>query len=413
MSVHGLLLVLPLLGPTPRVGSVEARQDDAAPQRIEGRAAALARRMASAPTAEPGAWNGWRDAPVPPDYGAALEAYRADDLVATWALALDCLQRHPDHPAALSLAGGVAFRLRRYEDAILAYERFLVHAPESLGRTRHLGHALYSVGRYGEARAHYGRMLDEDEAGRALRDGARRAVHLGRALAEWRTGDPEAALAFLDKVLAEEPLSADAWTWRATIAFDEEELEAALADARRARGLAPYDPRPAFLLARVLDELAAEGDETGSIAAEAARVRQEFERLAAVDARSRELEARLVLEPRDAELRRELLGLRESVGNPRGVLREAAALARWAAGDATSQRLVLAALERHGRSESATAHAGLLERRFADDVEMLRTLAAFYGRAGDTQAQLRCGARAAALGAAEKDGESTGGDGGR
>lgn len=400
-----------------------ARQSEAA-QAESPRATAipsearLARTMAELPRAEAGAWVGWHAAPVPPLYLAALEAYRAEDLMRTWNLVCDTLERAPDHPAALSLAGGVAFRLRRYGDTVVAFERFLVHAPEEVARTRHLGHAYHSLGRHDEARVHYERVLAAPD----LESKARQEARLGHALACYRGGDSDAARRDLDGLLELNPGDSEVLTWRATVAFDDEELALAITLAERAASRAPFDPRPVYLLARARGELLAildedfaglPQDDAGRVrdveltaereALRAAVVRDEtrFAQLAAIDVRSRELEAELTLTPGNHAARRELARLNSAIGDSHGALKQAAYLARTAAEDGESQLVVLELLVAHGRPESATAHATLLEAAFDEDPSVLERLALFYAERGDLQSRLRVGARAAQLRARE------------
>lgn len=397
--------------PAPRAAPQAPSQD---PTTAEGIRCALGRRVESLPRAPQGAWEGWQSRPVPEAYGAALAAYRKEDLGATWALALACLDAAPDHPAALSLVGGVAFRLRRHGDASEAFERFLVHAPEDVARTRHLGHAYHSVGRHAEARAHYERVLSAPDVTPA----AAREARFGRALAAYRLGDDRAARADLDAVLAEAPEDVEALTWLATLDFEDEALPSALALAARAEALAPFDPRPAYITARALAEqcaaraptpdgpapqFGAEGDGAGTEREDAARARaateaqRRFARLAAVDSRSRDLQATLLLAPHDVAGRVALAQLRLSVGDAREALAQAAFLAAHARTHAHAQVTVLDVLEQCGRTRPASAHAAQLEASFDGDAEVLDALSRFHARRGDRAGQLRCGARAAEL----------------
>jgi tetratricopeptide (TPR) repeat protein len=391
--------------------------------------AALARTVASLPRADVGTWTDWRTRPMPEAYLAALEAYRIDDLVLAWRFAFDCLEAEPDHPASLSLVGGLAFRFRRHQDAIDAFERFLQHAPDEVARTRHLGHAYHGLGRHADARAHYARVL----AALDVTPSAAREARFGLALAAYRVGDVESARTELDRVLADTPDDIEALTWRATIAFEDEELGPAQALAERAATLAPFDPKPLFLLARVLSEQLVElelasplgappsGSESPAAAeAEAERVRvlaehttkleatrARFALLAAADARSRELEATLTLDAQDVGARMELARLRAAIGDGSGALRQAALLARVGPARHDAQIVVLEVLAAHGRPASADAHAQLLEATFGRDpmaaesnraaIEVFEALERFHAQRGDVQARLRTGARAAEL----------------
>ncbi len=360
--------------------------------------AALQRTAASLPRAELGRWEGWRTQPLPPLYQAALEAYRRDDLAATWRLVFDCLEGAPDHPPSLSLLGGVAFRLKRHEDSLVAFERFLAHAPEEVARTRHLGHAYHGLGRYADARAHYLRVL----ASPGLGEDAAREARFGLAISAYRTGDFAAAREALTETLVLAPDDVEALTWRAQLDFEEERLEEARAAAERATLLAPFEPRPWFLLARILTEelaiLEPDASEARTALAErAAEAERRFAFLAAVDTRTRDLEATLALAAGDVTARITLAKLRADVGDARGALRQAALLARTARGDRSAELAVLDILERFGNPTTATAVAERLERDFDRDPEVQEALSAFHARRGDIQGQLRTGARAAEL----------------
>jgi hypothetical protein len=241
-------------------------------------------------------------------------------------------------------------------------------------------------------------------------------------------------------LLADSPNDAEALTWRATLAFEDEDLPVARWAAARAAELAPFDPKPAFVLARVLTEQLAElqleatgraslaEDDTERTAAAAAQralaehsqlleaTRARFALLAAVDSRTRNLEATLALDVRDVATRVELARLRASIGDERGALRQAAALARGAPERADAQIVVLEVLAAHGRRASVDAHARLLEERFGsvnpagvdahgqpravplrDVIAVLEALERFHAQRGDVQARLRTGARAAEL----------------
>ena len=281
----------------------------AAPQ--EGRPArldALGRPVADLPRAPLGSWAGrWEDparwpAEVEPAYRALLRADLVEgDLVLAFVRARALLAEQPDFPPALFELGVLAFRLQRYGDAVEALRRFLEVAPGEVGRTRALGHALYSLGRYEEALAHY-------EAVCAARPDDR-AASLGHALALWRVGELEAALASLERLTGEDPGDGEALYWRARILLDEDRGEDAelLAAARRARALLPFDPRAAHLAAQV-EALLGDPD--------AARAAGERARsLGEAAARRRTLEAELWLAPADPTTLGELERLELSIGD--------------------------------------------------------------------------------------------------
>lgn len=268
---------------------------------------ALLLRVADLPRAAE-AWTGrWEDPAAWPDerrraYGECLRLDTVDgDLVGAFGALLALLEREPGLPPALHQLGVVSFRLRRHGDGVEAFERFLAQAPEHVGRTRALGHCLYGLGRYEEAVAHYARVLaarpDDVEA------------RFGRALALHRVGDLGASLGALDEVLERDPDHADAAYWRARLRFDEElgDDEATLDDARRAADLAPFDPRPAHLIAEILVVLGRPED--------SARARAHAEELARVAQQRRALDERLLVDPGDITLLEARAAAARSVGD--------------------------------------------------------------------------------------------------
>lgn len=289
----------------------------AAVQEPDPRSAALARGLDELPRAEAGTWeerwtpDAWGEG-LRAAYGGALGAYQAGDPALALHRLQALLEAHPGCPAALHLYGVTAFRLRRMEDARAAMERFLVHGPEHVGRTRILGHALYELGQHGAARAHYARVLtaapDDVEA------------RFGDALAAWRLGEEDEARAALERVLAARPTHADAAYWAARMAWeaDDGEAEAWLERVDRAQALAPRDPRVLYLRCQVLLDL-------GRVE-EAAEARARFERLDPLVRALRVLDEQLALAPRDVELLRRRLQLLGALGDKAAVQRTQARL---------------------------------------------------------------------------------------
>ena len=118
----------------------------------------------SLPVAEEGRWADWSPrTPVSDDHrvllGAGMAAYGARDYPRALDALYDLLELEPDFPPALYQASTASFRLRRYGDCIELLERFVRVVPREVGATQALGHSLYSLGRYEEARAHYERVL--------------------------------------------------------------------------------------------------------------------------------------------------------------------------------------------------------------------------------------------------------------
>ncbi|MDA1264505.1 MAG: tetratricopeptide repeat protein [Planctomycetota bacterium] len=275
------------------------------------RSAALARTPASLPVTGEDTWRGrWEDLDALPDdlkveYGRAVHAYRAGDL----ALALHHLQvsleAHPEFPAALHQLGIVYFRLRRNTDAGRAMTRFLVHAPEHVGRTRVLGHALYGLGDHELARDHYSRVLAANSADLEAR--------FGQALANWRLGQDDAARAGFEAVLAANPNHGEAAYWLARWLVDTEHgrPEEWLAAAENARKLAPFDPRPAYLLAQLCLDLGQ--------AERAGGERERFERLDSATRALRTVDDQLLVTPFDLDLLRERIRILGALGDTAGL----------------------------------------------------------------------------------------------
>lgn len=237
------------------------------------------------------------------DYRAALEEFHV------------VLEVEPDFPPALLNAATVYFRLHRYGDVLECMDRMLVVVPDGVGRSKLRGHALYGLGQYEEARAHYERVLERRPEDFETRRG------LGLAL--YRLGEEAAALEQLERVVAERPQHADAWAWIAQVHFDAGSLEPARAASDRAIELAPFDPRAWFLQSRILRELGLRP------AAESARTRWEELDRAAQEVRA--LEARLHYDPRDLADVRALVDWHLSVANTgaaASVVRRYAALQR-------------------------------------------------------------------------------------
>lgn len=350
--------------------------------RVQGR---LAVKAAELPRAEVGAHAGWRSKPTPPLYDLALGRYREGDTPAAVDLLVLLLERDPESPPALLMLGGMYFRLRRYADAVYVFERFLAHAPDEVHRTRHLGHALHSLGRHADAVAHYDRVIAAC-AGRTDVSGEARALTLrGRGLALHRLGALEPARRSLAGAVELDATDAEAWLALARVDEELGALDAALAAANRARALAPFDPAPPFLLAALHDE---RGDEE---AADGARA--EFARLAPIAAELDDLELRLLHQPRD-------LGALEALA--RGALR----LGDRARAVQTLRRIgpetLLGAaltLELMGDVEPTLAEGALrrLTTAYADDPRAHDALASHFARIGDDARRAEAAARAAAL----------------
>jgi len=359
-----------------------------------GEAGALARTPAALPRAAPGRWEGFFErvhadpaaadgllgAEVAAGLARAEALYGEGDLPGAVGALFELLEREPDLPPAWLILGTAYFRLRRYEDAARALERFLDVAPGELWRTQALGHAYYSLGEYERARDHYRRVVaiarDSAEAWRGL------------ALAEMRLGEDRAALAGLRRVLALEPEHPEAHLWIARILRDGGFPRAALPYAVRARELAPHEPQPWFLAAQVLRDLG--GDE------EAAACERRWKELDPIAQELRAVEARERLEPRRFDLAWRRFELERARGHAAGV-RDAFARAlalRPAGVDELGLRLTaVEALHGLGDADGARREAAAVEAAFPEDPAAWAALETFYAAIRDRAAQVRAGER--------------------
>ncbi|MEZ6015917.1 MAG: tetratricopeptide repeat protein [Planctomycetota bacterium] len=354
----------------------------AAAPRQEG---ALARPAATLPKAEVGTHAGWRGRTMPPLYDLALGAFQRGDAPAAIEFATVLLERDPDSPPALLLLGGAYFRLRRYDDAVYVYERFLRHAPEELLKTRHLAHALHSLGRDAEARAHYLAVLARPAERGGLAGAARANALRGLGLTLRELGELTEARAALLEARALAPLDNEVHLALGRVDEERGDLAAARASAQRARELAPFDPRAAFLLATLALDLG-----EGEVASAQFRA---FERLAPLDVQLRDLELRLLHRPSD---RAALLGigrLQLAQGDAVGAQRTLARLG------ADSLEGLCLRLDRDaaGAPESARGAAEALLARHALAPEAWDALEAYRRLIGDVAGAAEARARAAAL----------------
>ncbi len=316
-------------------------------------------------------WKGW-DVMVPPPVAARPllrdigSAYQRGAVRPSLELLYELLDAVPDFPTALRQAGVIYFRLRRYGDAIMAFERYLAVAPHRVGDTRMLAHCYYSLGRYDEARAHYDRVL-------AIQPASEEALR-GRGLAFMRLGESESALADLRAVLELNPKHGNAATWIAQILFDEEQVEAALAAALRGRDLSPFEPMPWFLLSQIYYELGQ--DEKGDGATARFGVLDEgAQKLSAI-------EGRLLYDPEQPRLYRQMYAWHEELGDHGGAQ---AVLLRWAKVEPRSLPVHIRILElayELGDLKAGGPAAGRLWTLAGDDPLAWHALAEFYRRAG-------------------------------
>ena len=370
---------------------VAASAQEAVPQE---RPAILLRTPDSLPRADQGRWADFAtpegrerllsslDADVIARMNRAEKRYRAAEYVVVLEELYASLEALPDMPPALLLLGTTYFRLRRYGDCRTALERYLGVSPGELWRTQALGHSYYSLGEYERARDHYEAVLAAmpEELGESVE-----AVR-GLALAHMRLGDNARALELLARVLALRPDHAEALTWRARILYEEDRLEEALEEARRAREVDPYRPQPWYLVMRILFDLEREDE-----ALEAEARWKELDRVAQ---EVRSIEMRLRFQPRQYPLTlrlSELLAAIGDVGSTRRALAQVV-LARPAdVAEFEVRAYVLDTLVRLGDPEGARVAAAALEETCPEVPEAWRKLELFYAMRRDRANQVRCG----------------------
>lgn len=288
------------------------------------------------------------------------------------------LEDEPDFPPALIVLGTGLFRLRRYGDAAVAFERFAEVAPDQVGRTQALGHCYYTLGDYDRARDHYARVIES---------GTRSAGAVrGLALSNWRLGDVERALELLDTVLESAPDHYETLVWKAQLLYEEEAFADALHLVERAETLAPHEPRPLFLQSRCLYEL--ERDD------EADAVRGRWKELDRLTQDVRRIEGRLYFEERPYGLAIELAQLCRTT---RDIDRARDALAvaersRPAEVDVVDFRLfALEVLWDVGDREGADIAAAALRIDGESSVAAWKRLEQHYAQVRDRRAQIHAG----------------------
>ena len=350
--------------------------------------AALTRRPEDLPRAEGDRWARFFDPAAQAEIGRSLAPGTLDAMAFAQSAygkglflpALESLhlvlEREPDFPPAWLVTAGTYWRLRRYGDAVHAYERFLTVAPGEVARTHGMGHALYGLGRYAEARSHYQRVLAE------VSD--RAEIWRGLALAELRLGNGEVALLHLDRVLELSPGDGDAVIWRAQTLLDLERFADALVEAERAAALEPGDPRPLWVAMESLYALGRDED--------AAEHRTRWRRLDGLASERRAIEARLLLDPRQPLLARQLVQNATETGDG-GLVRGALERLRGAGvGPAFQCETAIFALEAWlsmGRAQEARAAALDIERRCASEPSAWQRLSLYWSLLGDVDRAAR------------------------
>jgi Flp pilus assembly protein TadD len=283
----------------------------------------------------------------------------------------------PEFPPALHQLGVLYFRLQRYGDSLVAFERFLAVVPHKIGETRALGHDYYSLGRYADARAHYERVI-------AASPKDAEAVR-GLALANMRLGDTDKSLALLKRALELDPKLDEAWTWMAQILFDRDELDAALEAAGHARDLAPFEPRPWFLLGQILMELGRDNEGLGA--------RARFDELTAAAQEVRSLETRLLYDPHQPLLYGRLTEIHRGTGNVAKARESLAKLLRERPDDVSLRIYALDVLMKLGDAAGAKLAAAVLEHKGVDDPEAWKHLEEYYASVKERVKQLQAGER--------------------
>ena len=365
MRLSVLVLLVLALAPS-ALSQDEPERERGGPAQEEG-LEILQRRPAEWPSAEAAEWSDWEPSQEPPEaaralLAASIESYGRGDLPSALTALYQLLEELPGYPPAMHQAGVIYFRLRRYGDAVTAFERYLAVAPARFSDTRALGHCYYTLGDYERAREHYLRVLEvEPESVEALR---------GLGLARMRLGDSAGALATLGRVLELEPTHANAQTWVAQILYDEERVEEALTAALKARDLDPFEPRAWFLLSQVHYDLGQ--DEEG----DAARAR--FSELNQLAQEIRAAEARLLYDPRQPAVYANLIALNRRSGNDERAVHW---MVRWIQTDPGNVPLRIRALDlatELGDEAGVAACAEALESLAGDHLVAWQRLAVYY-----------------------------------
>ena len=346
------------------------------------------------PRAEAARWSAWTPEAAPPkalhpSLGSAGRALRERDIPGALRALFEALELDPDYPPALHQCGALFFRLQRYGDAVVCFERYLDVCPERVGETRGLAHGLYSLGRYEQALAHYRRVVAASPKDvEALR---------GCALSHMRLGEMEPALELLERALQLNPEHVEVALWKARILYDDERIEEAHEAALRARELDAYRPQVWFLLGQILFEL--------DRPEESAEARARFEELDRVVQEVRILEHRLLYDPGELAIHARLIELHRSNGDVR---RTRSALARLVERQPRSVELrvhALDVLQGMGDAEGALVAARSLETACGDQPAAWQRLERFYALRGEREKQVECGERYLRLSGARAEGQ--------
>ncbi len=370
----------------------DERVEDAAQPGAEGALESnpvLARRPHELPRAPDGRWKafaagasagGGLSEAVAGALDEATELYARDDYPAALARVWALLEAEPDVPPGWLVLGTVYFRLRRYEDARYALERFLELAPDDLWRTQALAHCYYSLGDYERATEHYTAILATGVPSvEVLR---------GLALSALARGDEERALGLLRSVIEREPGHAEAHRVVARILFDQDRLDEAWAFVARARELAPFDPRTWYLATRLA--FAREDED------EARQSEARWRELDPLVQELRSVEAKLRWSPTSFGLHVRRVELLAEIGDGRALEQAASGFLATRPAEVAAlecELFVLDALVATGREEGARRAAKRIEARFPEESEAWARLERFYAGLRDRPAQVRAGER--------------------
>lgn len=349
------------------------------------------------PRSLPGAWSGFDPArlteeTLPAEIGTVTRAIVAGDMPGALAGLYALLDRVHEFPPALHMMGIVYFRLQRYGDSAVLLARYVELVPARVGDTRVLGHDLYTLGFYEQARAHYERVVavaaQDAEAWRGL------------ALSTWRLGEASKALELLERVIELEQQSGpepsgdsrkgEAWAWKAQILFDEGRNEDALAAAKRACAEDAFESRAWFVMGQALGEMGRAEE------ADAARAR--FHVLVSAAQEVRALEGRLLYQPRDVGLIDGLVAVHARTGNAARARAWLSRLVKQRPDDVTLRVRALDVLDRLDDRNGAQVAARELEARASDELPAWERLADFYAKSGDAEGASRAQATLRRLG---------------
>ncbi len=338
--------------------------------------AILKRLPSELPRDEDGRWKTYAEGSELAKYGISRETaqrilgLREDYLAKRYPRVIEglfaILQEDPDLPEALSVLGLTYFRLRRYGDAAYVYERLLEAVPRLRERTLALGHCYYSLGDYERARDHYLAL-------RALRP-QEGAIQRGLALTRFRLGQEDEALRLFEDLLKREIEVSESHYWIGRIHYDAGDPEEAFSHAQVLIELQPFDNRAWYLWMQVLYDLGKEEK------AQAAEVRwREIDR---ATQELRKIDASLAMQPERFDLLLRRVEVNRGLGDLAAVRASVPSMLRVVPKNVDPVPLHTFAIDvlmGMGDREGALWVAGVMEKRFADDVRVWEKLGVLYG----------------------------------